>query len=108
QHDLGDLYRHGQEIPQDHGEAVKWSRKAAEQGLADAQYRLGLAYYNGEGVAQNYVQAHIWLDLAASVSAGDDLKKYSSARDEVAAKMTPQQIAEAQRLAREWKSKPSR
>jgi hypothetical protein len=45
--------------------------------------------------------------MAASVSTGNQ-REYASARDEVAAKMTPQQIAEAQRLAREWKPKPSR
>jgi alkylhydroperoxidase/carboxymuconolactone decarboxylase family protein YurZ len=48
----------------------------------------------------------MWINLAASVSAGDDQRTYSSARDAVAAGMTAGQIAEAQRLAREWKPKP--
>jgi len=84
---------------------VKWFVRAAEQGNADAQYYLGDAYYQGKGVPQDYVQAHMWMDLAASGFTGDDQNKYSSGRDAVAAKMTPQQIAEAHRLARAWKPK---
>jgi hypothetical protein len=53
------------------------------------------------------VQAHAWMDLAVSSSTGDDQKRYASRRDALAAEMTPQQIAEAQRLAREWEPKPS-
>ena len=72
-------------------------------GDADAQYNLGAAYYTGDGVLQDYVQAYMWANLAGSISNGDDQKKYSAARDAVGAKMTRQQIAEAQRLSREWK-----
>ena len=108
QYDLGDAYYRGNGVAQDYGEAVKWYRKAAERRHRKAQYSLGNAYYQGQGVPKDYVQAHMWMDLADSGSAGDDLKKYSSARDEVAAKMTPQQIAEAQRLARGWEPNPSR
>ena len=103
QDDLGDVYYQGKGVAQDYGEAVKWYRKAAERRNRKAQYSLGNAYYHGQGLPQDYVQAHMWMDLADSVSAGDDLKKYSSAREEVAAKMTSEQIAEAQKLAREWK-----
>jgi TPR repeat protein len=60
-------------------------------------------YYAGEGVPQDYVQAHMWINLAAAHANGDSQKKYAGARDEVAAKMDAAQIAEAQRLAREWK-----
>jgi hypothetical protein len=45
------------------------------------------------------------MNLAASQASGDDRKKYAEVRDEVAKKMTSQQIAEAQRRAREWKPK---
>jgi hypothetical protein len=62
-------------------------------------------YYEGKGVAQDYVEAHMWLDLAASRVSGDDQKKYADARGWVAKMMTSPQIAEAQRLAREWKPK---
>ena len=58
-------------------------------------------YEDGRGVPQDYVRAHMWFNLAASGASGHDwMIKY---RDLVAAKMTPDQIAEAQRMAREWK-----
>ena len=66
-----------------------------------AQCNLGVMYYNGEGVPQDYVQAHMWFNLAASK--GDENGRKN--RDIVAKKMTPTQIAEAQRLAREWLEK---
>ncbi len=58
----------------------------------------------GKGVPQDYVQAHKWINLAASrttLDAGD----YRSTRDKVAELMTASQVAEAQRLAREWQPK---
>ena len=73
------------------------------RGFALAQYVLGVMYTNGVGAPQNYVAAHTWLNLAASQSSGDDLETFLGARDAVAARMTSEQIAEAQRLAREWK-----
>ena len=82
-------------------EAVKWYRKAAEQGFAEAQYSLGVMYAEGRGVQQDFVQAHMWFDLAAASgdsSAGKNMEI-------IAAKMTRSQIAEAQRLAKEWKPK---
>ncbi len=56
-------------------------------------------YMNGTGVTQDYVQAHMWFNLAAVK--GDETATKN--RDIVAKKMTPAQIAAAQRLAREWK-----
>ena len=92
--------------PQDYKEALKWYRRAAEQGHEDAQYRLGIMYEAGQGVPQDYIQAHTWFNLAGARLPGevDGVKN----RHIVAAKMTPDQIAEAQRLAREWKPKTSR
>jgi hypothetical protein len=58
-------------------------------------------YYNGQGVTQDYVQAHMWYNLAVSKGHENATKN----RDNVAKKMTPAQIAEAQRLAREWQPK---
>ena len=62
-------------------------------------------YDNGEGVPQDYVQAHKWINLAASRASGPDAEKYRKARDVVADKMTSDQIAKAQQLASEWKPK---
>lgn len=96
---LGVMYAFGQGVPQDYAEAVKWFHLAADQGDTSARSFLGYMYENGQGLPQNYVQAYMWYDLA--IAAGDnDAIEY---RDVVSAKMTPEQIAEAQKLAREWK-----
>jgi len=78
-------------------------RDAADQGDPVAQGSLGEIYRDGKGVAQDYVMAHMWLNLAASRSTGESAEKLSAARDAIAVKMTAGQFAEAQRLAREWK-----
>jgi hypothetical protein len=62
----------------------------------------------GEGAPEDCVEAHKWLNLAAShfpPSMAENREKALKMRDAVAAKMTPAQIAEAQKLAREWKPK---
>jgi uncharacterized protein len=108
QSNLGGAYDNGKGVPQDYAEAVKWYRKAADQGAALAQFNLGLMYNVGKGVPQDYVQAHKWYNLAASRLPASEAKNRDMAvkyRDGIAAKMTPAQIAEAQRLAREWKPK---
>jgi len=93
---MGVLYDNGDGVPQDYGEAVRWYRLAAEQGDAYAQFNLGDMYRLG--VLQDYVQAHMWYNLAVAQGHVDAAK----ARDAIAKKMTSEQLAEAQRLAREW------
>jgi uncharacterized protein len=108
QGNLGFMYYSGQGVPQNYGEAAKWYRLAAEQGNPTAQSNLGSMYYSGRGVPQDYVQAHMWVDLAASrfpPSAREDRDQAAHNRDIVASKMTPEQLAEAQKLARAWKPK---
>ena len=103
QSDLGFMYDIGQGVPQDYAEAVKWYRLAAEQGHAIAQFNLGIMYDNGQGVPQDHMLAHMWLNLAASRSPpGEDYDEAVQLRDAVAERMTPAQIAEAQKLARQW------
>jgi TPR repeat protein len=96
---LGTLYLQGVGVAHDYAEAANWLRKAANQGDAPAQWWLGGMYEAGWGVPQDYVVAHMWFNLLA---AQGDFKS-ASKRDELAAKMTPDQLAEVQRLAREWK-----
>jgi len=95
---LGFMYDNGYGVPQDYTEAIKWYRRAAEQGSDRAQYNLGLMYDVGYGVPQDFVQAHMWYDIAG-------VEVAINYRDYVAREMTPAQIAEAQKLAREWKGK---
>jgi TPR repeat protein len=98
---LGRMYFDGQGVPQDYSVAMSWWRKAAEQGNAEGQARLGILYRWGRGVPQDYVIAHMWFNLAAR--SGNE--KVVEFRDEITARMTPAQIQEAQKLAREWKPK---
>jgi len=59
-------------------------------------------YDTGRGVPQDDVQAHMWYNLAASRSTGEQRESAVEARDRVAGQMLPHEIAEAQRLARDW------
>ena len=88
-------------MPQNYAEALKWYRLAADQGDAGAQNNLGVMYANGQGVPQDYVRAHMWFNLSAAQGNQDAARN----RDNIAKLMTPAQIAEAQKLAREWQPK---
>ena len=101
QFNLGVMYATGEGVPKDAVHAVAWYRKAAEQGNAAAQYNLGLMYASGEGVPKDLVIAYMWRNLAAAQ--GNELGK--TARDALERSMTPAQIAEAQKLSREWTPK---
>jgi TPR repeat protein len=94
QYNLGLMYDNGQGVPQDYAAATSWYRKAAAQGNADAQNSLGIMYAISRGVPQDFEQAHMWFNLAAA-----------KGRGKVASMVTPTQIEEAQKLAREWKPK---
>jgi uncharacterized protein len=93
----------GPGVHQDAAQAALWYRKAAERGNALAQAHLGLMFEHGYGVPKNAVMARMWLNLA--VSRAPSLSMAVKLRNEVAAKMTPAQIAEAKRLAEEWEPK---
>ena len=99
---LGWHYHTGEGVPQDDAESVRWFRLAAEQGRADAQHDLACSYRDGNGVPQDYVQAHMWYSLSASQSSEAEWANRAKNRDLTAQRMTPDQLAEAQRLAREW------
>ncbi len=105
QYNLGLMYAKGDGVPRDYAEAVKWYRKAADQNNADAQNNLGAMYASGEGVPSDYVEAHKWFDLAVSRIPASEMEEREQTvknRDVLAARMTPAQIAKAQKLAREW------
>src|SRR6266849_1687160 len=101
QADLGTLYLQGAGTPQSAQMAVFWFSQAAEQGDVLSFAKLGWMYAEGRGVLQDSIQAHMWYNL----SAAQGEQRAAEARDALATQMTPAQIAEAQRLAREWKPK---
>src|SRR5262249_14942003 len=105
QYEVGGMYSSGHGVPQDYVEAVKWYRRAAEQNFTDAQDALARMYYNGHGVPKDYIQAHMWANLAAANFSGTGSNVEAGLRDNIAAEMTPAQLAEAHRLAREWRPK---
>lgn len=104
QHYLGTMYDDGKGIPNNPQEALKWFRLAAEQGHPSAQWMLALKCKFGVGVSLDYVQAHMWANLAAanSMMNSEGISAAVELRDSVALAMTPAQIAQAQRLAREY------
>ncbi len=103
QYTIGRRYHRGKPgVLQDYVQAAKWYREAAEKGYALSQEGLGILYYKGQGVPQDYVEAHKWFNLAV---ASGNASAAALRRSDAAQKMTPAQIAEAQRLAREWKPK---
>lgn len=96
---LGYRYIKGNGVEKDEVEGVRWSRRAAEQGYAPAQGLLGWCYGDGKGVVKDLVQAYKWIYLAATQGDKGSFKWCSEAERF----MTPAQIAEAQRLSREFR-----
>ena len=92
---LGNKYLGGEGVRQDYVEARRWYKLAAEQGMAQAQYHLGYLYFEGFGVPQDYITAYMWSDIA--FTNGEETA--GTERDHAAAKLTPADIAEAQRRA---------
>jgi TPR repeat protein len=96
---LGTLYFLGYGVSENNQEALFWFRKAAAQRDALAFAKLGRMYEQGREVPRNLVQAHMWYNL----SAAHGEKRAVEIRDALAKQMDPGQVAEAQRLAVEWK-----
>ena len=103
---LGIMYVSGQGVPKDAAQAAKWFRLAADQGDAGAQHNLGDMYEFGRGVPQDYVDAHKWFNLSAARAPAADIRKEAAkARDDLAKRMIPAQVAEAQKRASAWQPK---
>ena len=98
---LGVAYNNGRGVRKNQQKAFWWWRVAAAQGHARSQSVLGAMYGLGQGVPKDYVLAYNWLNL----SAAQGEKDAAEARDDIAKRMTPSQIQEAQTLAREFKPK---
>ncbi len=103
---LGFMYAHGRRVGRAYAQAVRWYRLAAEQGHASGQFHLGLMYLNGQGVSQDNMEAHMWFTLAVEQSSGEERERYVQHSDLTSELMTADQVAEAQRRAREWTPTP--
>ncbi len=91
----------GRGMPQDYQEALRWCRLAADQGHGPAMFIIATYYEKARGVPKDVVQAYQWYNLAAA----NGHEAGAKWRDRLATNMTPTQIAQAQFLARNWKSK---
>lgn len=100
QYRLGVMYSQGEGVPRDYGEAMAWHRRAAEKGHAQAQTAIGFIYRNGLGVRQDYKLAYMWFALGASGGDPDAVSR----REEVAQKMSYDEIADAERRVQDWQS----
>jgi TPR repeat protein len=96
QRNLGNMYANGNGVLQDYAQAADWYRLAAEQGNASAQTSLGIRYATGGGVLQDDVIAHMWFNI----SGANGVAVGSENRIRIEERMTREQIAEAQALAR--------
>jgi uncharacterized protein len=102
QYELGKCFFEGTGVTKDILEGIKWIRKSADQGYAPAEDKLGVCYMKGEGVAKDNVQAYVWLNLAAAQ--GEESGGYSKVNlSKVERLLTPAEVREAQRQAREFK-----
>jgi hypothetical protein len=95
------MHYKGNGVPQNYSEAMKWYKKAADQGYTEAQYNLGVMYYFGKGVPQNYAKAYSYWSVAAALNDQSSKKNLLILKP----KMTSTQIAKGQALAEQMLSK---
>ncbi len=106
QYNLGHMYHYGLGVSQDYNMAFNLIKKAAEHDYTLAQCILGNLYCDGHGTPQDYVEAYKWFLLADVDKLADaDNKDVAEAKEELSAKMTPAQIAEAEKRAKEFVAK---
>lgn len=101
---MGIVYLNGGGVAKDAVVASQWLQKAAEQGYAPAQIGLGFRYRLGQGVAQDFVQAYKWWTIVKAISkpTSPATKTANDGLDELAKRMSPEQIAKARQEANAW------
>ena len=100
QNNLGVMYDQGEGVAADYKEAMKWYLLAAEQGNKDAPNNIGVMHMIGLGVSRDFAKAHKWFTIAGTKDfEAKSNKKFTERR------LTPEQIAESERLASEWHKK---
>ena len=107
---LGAMYWSGEGVPRDHREAARLYLLAAEQGYARAQNNIGFMYGFGEGIPpRDDIQAYKWISLAIRNYTSRNQDRLDQAiRDQATlkARMTSAQIADAERLVRDFRPRP--
>lgn len=98
QYYLGMMNIQGIGVRQNYPDAHFWLEKAANENYNDAQLQLGILYFKGAGCRQDYVEAYKWINLAAAKGTESALQ----ARKDISKFLTATQVAEGQKLSREW------
>ncbi len=101
---LGELLSGGA-VPRDMAAATDWYRKAAEGGMAEAQFQLGMRYSVGLGLTQDLVQAYRWLRIADRSLETEAASQFIQSFVE---KMSEAEISQAEALVGEWPSEEAR
>jgi hypothetical protein len=104
EYNLGNMYELGEGVKQDFSKAAAWYRKAADQGYVPAESALGTLYAAGTGVQPDRVQAYFWYTLAAN-GKDDTAKRRMTA---LKARLTPEQLASAEKMAKDFKPKENK
>ena len=99
QNNLGVMYEEGEGVARNYEEAMKWYRKAAESGNRDAPNNIGVMYMTGVGVRRDFIKACMWFNIAGKSDPGA-----MSNKGFLIKRMTPEEIAQAESLAKEWLS----
>jgi len=97
QNNLGVMYEEGEGVGRNYEEAIKWYRKAAESGNRDAPNNIGVMYMTGVGVRRDFVKACMWFNIAGKGDPGARSNKGFLIK-----RMTPEEIAQAESLAKKW------
>lgn len=94
------MHREGIGVPRDYSEAFYWCHRAAEKGHAAALFAVGQFYFDGlaNGFIRDHVRAYIWFTLASAQGDQDAQQMLETLEKD----MTPQQVAEARRQAKQW------
>ena len=100
-HNLAVVMAEGSNGAPDYAGAAEWFRKGAEYGIKDSQFNVAILFARGLGTAQDLIQSYKWFSAAADLGDEDAAKK----REEIAAKLSPEQLAEAKSAAQAFKPK---
>lgn len=106
QRKMGEFFFVGNGVAVNYRAAFTWYRLAAEQGDGASHLALGMLYEFGKGVPQDFVKAHMWYNLAAATGTSEEDRAVAEmGRETLAVQMTANQIADAQKMASEWRPK---
>lgn len=100
-HNLAVLHAEGVSGKPDYATATEWFRRAAEHGVRDSQYNLAILLGRGLGAPADLAQSYLWFAVAAAQGDQDAGRK----RDEVATRMSVEDLAAAKVVAAGWKAK---